>query len=342
MIDLLNKNDINSRKRLVVGIVALAGILVHSFYAFKYYQIGLTGLSIANAVSVAIWLGGWVMNRQGFSFYTVIILTLEIMIHVFICVTLVGWDAGYQNYLFGVIPFILFNNRLSGKLVGIVAATTTLFFIILYLYSKEWTTYQLSEADTTLFYVINSIVGFFALSVSGIHYKYVTSRSLEHVYSLANTDELTSLSNRRKGKAVLNSWIYGEQFRPLSIIVCDIDNFKDINDRFGHDAGDAIIQQISEYLIKATRETEVVARWGGEEFMIGLPYAAKSQAEMVAERIRQAVEEATFSYKRITIRTTMTFGIAEYTEGQTLDEWLKEADMNLYKGKQLGKNQVII
>ncbi len=123
----------------------------------------------------------------------------------------------------------------------------------------------------------------------------------------------------------------------LSLIIFDIDYFKKINDTYGHLVGDTILKELSELIRNNLRESEYFVRWGGEEFVILLPGTSLQGAQMVAEKLRRAVEENTFSEVG---KVTCSFGVTTLKEDDTIKSFLKRADEALYEAKNGGRNQV--
>lgn len=158
----------------------------------------------------------------------------------------------------------------------------------------------------------------------------------------ARTDELTTLSNRRDMRECLDKEFYRHQRSNsyFSIILMDIDHFKRVNDTYGHDAGDAVLKEFSTLLKGLSRKIDVVSRWGGEEFLMLLPDTSLLQALTLAERLRAAVEEHTFSYKFETIPLTMSAGICSVSQHEDINKILKQADINLYEAKTKGRNRI--
>lgn len=160
---------------------------------------------------------------------------------------------------------------------------------------------------------------------------------------IANTiDHLTSLYNRR----FISNKISEEILRvsrtksPFSLILMDVDYFKEVNDQFGHDCGDEVLKTLSRLLRKEIRNIDTLSRWGGEEFLILLPDTALEAAYQVADRIRLKVQNQPFVYEGATFNLTMTFGISMSSENLSMKELIKMADRALYEGKQLGRNCV--
>ncbi len=163
--------------------------------------------------------------------------------------------------------------------------------------------------------------------------------------TLALTDPLTGLYNRRMfweiaTKELSKADRYGDYF---SIIMLDIDYFKKINDTYGHDVGDMVIKKVAEILKKNVRSSDVVARWGGEEFIIMLPKTGLVDAVKVAEKLREIIEKTPIRLKdgRV-IRITVSGGVSTFKGSESLEQLIREADMALYEAKRKGRNRVEI
>ena len=161
----------------------------------------------------------------------------------------------------------------------------------------------------------------------------------------ARTDSLTGLDNRRamqeRGRVELKRAARSGQ--PVSVILCDLDHFKNVNDKYGHEAGDRALTSAAAVLREALRESDALGRWGGEEFMVILPGTDERGAAEVAERMRAAIAAARFN--GVAESNTISLGVAS---SATLDdpamEWdllIKEADQRLYRAKHEGRNRVV-
>lgn len=158
----------------------------------------------------------------------------------------------------------------------------------------------------------------------------------------ATHDNLTKLYNRQKFNDELHKEILRENRyqHSLSIIMFDIDDFKMVNDTFGHDVGDIILISIANVISRSTRVTDIVARWGGEEFMILLPETSANEAVTIAEDIRKNV--ASMDYEQIDKRVTISLGVNSFVANEdNYDSFIKGVDIALYKAKNNGKNQVV-
>lgn len=157
----------------------------------------------------------------------------------------------------------------------------------------------------------------------------------------ATHDKLTGLFNRNSfdetfGKELRRGQRYNND---LSLIIFDIDDFKNINDSYGHQAGDEVLIEISKIVLGNVREHDFVVRWGGEEFLILLPETTSDGAIIVAEKIRKVIESISFTNKDI--KVTSSFGISLMKKDDTEKELISRADKALYQAKESGKNKVI-
>ncbi|AGA33213.1 diguanylate cyclase/phosphodiesterase (GGDEF & EAL domains) with PAS/PAC sensor(s) [Thioalkalivibrio nitratireducens DSM 14787] len=156
----------------------------------------------------------------------------------------------------------------------------------------------------------------------------------------ANTDALTGLPNRRAAERVLHRRLLEAQRhgRPLSLILFDLDRFKSVNDTHGHATGDHVLEGLGRRLNGLLRESDLLARWGGEEFLIVAPETGAREAAMLAERCRIAIADEPIAGVGI----TGTFGVAELvSDDDVVDTLLARADAMLYEGKEGGRNRVV-
>ncbi|WP_375748878.1 diguanylate cyclase [Vibrio sp. HN007] len=163
----------------------------------------------------------------------------------------------------------------------------------------------------------------------------------EELKRLSVTDPLTQLSNRRK----LNTFLEEEQQRfnrysvPFSIILIDLDHFKEVNDTWGHDSGDSVLVQVAEELNKRVRKVDEVGRWGGEEFLIVCPNTELSGAHHLAKKLNKAIEILHVD-KRFSVTASM--GVVAIQNGESARELIIRADNAMYAAKHKGRNQVIV
>jgi diguanylate cyclase (GGDEF)-like protein len=179
-------------------------------------------------------------------------------------------------------------------------------------------------------------------------------KEIKKLKELVYKDELTKLYNRRGFKEEAEKFIsqiiaskkYQEKrksffIKNFSLIVFDIDDFKKLNDEYGHPAGDEGLKLFSNLILERVRNIDVVARWGGEEIIIGLVGASENDAYNIADDIREKLEKKELIYHRQKIKFTVSGGVASFEEAKDFDHLFDCTDKALYKAKRTGKNKII-
>lgn len=160
----------------------------------------------------------------------------------------------------------------------------------------------------------------------------------------ANRDPLTGLFNRRYLDATMERELARceRESQPLSLLVMDIDHFKRINDEHGHPAGDEVLRQVAQLLAGRARSSDVVCRYGGEEYVVLLPNMTAHTALVRAEEYRSQLQALGISFEDKTLHTTLSIGMASFPKhGNTVHELIRLADAALYQAKQTGRNRVV-
>jgi diguanylate cyclase (GGDEF)-like protein/PAS domain S-box-containing protein len=177
--------------------------------------------------------------------------------------------------------------------------------------------------------------------MAGSHTDVTEKKEMEkQLETLASTDELTGLWNRRYFFEIgHNECKRTRRYKAkFGMLVIDIDHFKDINDTYGHAAGDAVLRNVAEIFRKGLRDVDIPARIGGEEFAVLMPNTDIEGAKIVAERLRSAVESSEVVYEENSLKITISVGISDCTNINSIDEMLKNADDALYEAKRSGRN----
>ncbi|MBU1091538.1 GGDEF domain-containing protein [Patescibacteria group bacterium] len=179
-------------------------------------------------------------------------------------------------------------------------------------------------------------------------------KEIERLQHLAYYDELTDVYNRRGFLNVTNRAFESISLRrteierrigfqiPFSVIFFDIDDFKKINDLYGHDVGDKVLKNVGKILRLKLRPSDFYGRWGGEEFVLALIGANMETGRIVAEKIRGEIEQTKIVAKGKKIGVTASFGVVVYRKEKKLSEIIKEADQAMYEAKKQGKNRVVL
>lgn len=204
--------------------------------------------------------------------------------------------------------------------------------------------HEVESLRMRLEYVI-SIILFVAISLiypAFAGYKLIgeAEKQAEEIKRLSEEDYLTALYNRRKihdviEKEIIRSKRYDSAF---SVILLDVDNFKTINDEYGHTIGDKVLVKFSKILRQTIRESDVAGRWGGEEFLIICPETTINGASSLAEKLRAEIEKSDFENVG---NVTSSFGVASMKHDDSLQRLIQRADEVLYAAKNAGKNRVV-
>lgn len=269
----------------------------------------------------------------------------KLAIETWVITLFISWSAyqtgGTESPLVNLyILVIIFCALTLGKIItllefGLIAA---LYFYIGHAsyYQSGFLTLQLSEV--MILFAPFLLVGYITTLLSAD-----LQRANDHLAEISTTDELTGLKNRRAFNAALDAEIgkAGRYKRPFAILMIDADNLKPVNDEFGHKVGDKLIRLIARVIAESVREVDLVARYGGDEFVVLMSESTRANASVVAERIRQAMENTSFSESGKRISSTVSIGIASFpTDTNNGEELLSIADQQLYTCKSMGKNVI--
>lgn len=166
---------------------------------------------------------------------------------------------------------------------------------------------------------------------------------VEKLTLISSQDPLTGLKNRRYFTSRAHeAWDSYERYaQAFSLLIVDIDWFKQINDTYGHHVGDLVLVKVAELLRTNLRNSDVICRWGGEEFLILLPQLNVHECYWVGEKLRKSVEKASFHCEGYDVNVTITAGIADIRESDSVEQCIHAADKKLYKGKADGRNAVV-
>ncbi|MCK9505120.1 MAG: diguanylate cyclase [Porticoccaceae bacterium] len=191
--------------------------------------------------------------------------------------------------------------------------------------------------------IINILVSL-AITVVVLLIAHFTLRGYQRqLIEMATIDKLTGALNRQAFEDLFDhlAKMAKRHKQSLALLAIDLDHFKEVNDNFGHQAGDNVLQNLSAAIREITRECDTLCRWGGEEFMLLLEHCDLDEAQQRAEDIRQFIQQRTTTFGREEIAVTVSIGVSEYRPGETLDAFVNRADGALYKAKREGRNRVI-
>jgi len=181
------------------------------------------------------------------------------------------------------------------------------------------------------------------IRVRQLQQKETLAATLRQLHKLSTRDSLTDLYNRRHMMQMLEREVKRQSRKGgvFSVAILDIDHFKRINDRLGHAVGDAVLRDFSKRLRRAIRECDVVARWGGEEFLVLMPGTGRPQALLALERMRAKVVKHDWSQHAPGLAVRFSAGVAQHTGAELLNRTLEQADLALYQAKSAGRDRAV-
>ena len=349
MVSLSGLTQSQGRERfyLVVHDLLYVGLFVHALLIPVFYTLGVTTLALTNVASVALYLFGIGVGRRAHTDVAFLIGAFEILAHSALAVYNLGWQCGFQYYIFVVAVLVFLHPSERTLIKSLAAALMYLLFVGLSFLSQLMPPLTVVASEILrAFEAFNVSTFFFLIVFLAFLYHRAAGRAEAQLQSanqeldqLARRDVLTGLSNRRAMLEALELAAANE--RLFSVVLCDVDGFKQINDRLGHSRGDDMLRHTAILLRAAVRDQDLVARWGGEEFLILLPATDQIAAGHVAERMRRHVSDSS-ERGGATTALTLTFGVAVHRPGSSLESTIAAADQALYAGKNRGKNCVVL
>lgn len=331
-------------------------LIFHLALAIIFFLFDCRLICVIGSVSVIIYYLALLLIRKQKYEYALALSSIEVACFSVITTIAFGFDTGFYLYNLAIITiFFYFSigwNFFKGSEVfnWIYSIGHFIVAIVCFVVGKlvmPW--YDLSENKRMVFILINIGVAFvieigilFLLRWDTAYRNGTMTDKNSKLNEMANRDALTKLYNRRYMDRFLEEKLIGLNVdgKIFGLIMCDIDNFKRVNDTYGHESGDDVLVEIAKVFMDSLRGDDAVCRWGGEEFLIVVDGNKKITAD-VAERIRTKINELVINTHGRTISVTMTFGVAESIPGYNIEKLVEIADENLYKGKQNGKNQVV-
>lgn len=192
---------------------------------------------------------------------------------------------------------------------------------------------------------INLLALGLAPAVLVYHFFTLVRRQHHAMAGLALRDPMTQLFNRRHvqatGEALVAQLLHRPQGGPFSVVLLDVDHFKSVNDSWGHEIGDQALRRVADLVSSTARTSDVVARWGGEEFLLLLADTDEGQALQLAERVRCAIAQDPLEVHGQRVALTVTIGVAQSLRAGSFAEVIRQADAALYEGKRQGRNRVV-
>ena len=335
-------SDVFLSMMLAVTVIAASA---HLIFIFLFDSAGVPWMARANMVSVLMYvLTAWLL-KQGHNMTALTFVVLEIILHAITAVVVIGWGSGFHYYIILIIPVAVLSSLHKPAFKAVFATGVGVLYLLLdHGFRQAVPIDALKPALLSSLHYFNLASTLMILGLLSMVYYRLVVRADARLRHQACTDPLTQLRNRRFAMEVAQheAAVYQRGGRPLVLVLGDIDHFKQVNDRFGHEMGDTALKAVAQVLRNGVREVDHVARWGGEEFLMLLPATDEAEALRVSERLRGDVERLNLAQNGQPVPLTLTLGISLLAQGETVEHALARADRAMYSGKQDGRNRVVL
>lgn len=323
-----------------IGSVFLLGLAADNLATGRYW-IGVTDLVLA-AIAIA---NLFYLHRTG-GHRSAQLVVSALLIYLFLWLLVGGGVEGTGPlwcYVFVAMLMFVHGLREGALVVGtLVVASAVLLLVPL---PGDWmATYRPAFVERFLASLVALFIMLLLFEYARENTQDRISRMSARLHEAANTDALTGLSNRRhmiERVAAEHDRMQRGDAEGYTLIEADLDGFKRINDRHGHAAGDRLLTHIGDRLARGIREQDVLARWGGEEFLVLLPATTIDDATAVAERLRELVARDPVTVAGQQVALTISLGLARAEPGDSMDSVLHRTDRRMYAAKGLGRNTVV-
>lgn len=344
-----------SRIKVINGSIFLAAANIISYnvsYLFFAPEMAFQ-MSWFSTLCAAIILSAWWFNKKGHLLLGTHILMIFSMLSVFyVSYRYLGPDFGFQRFylIFAMIPFILFSNK--HRTVSVLYSFLNLLLYVFlenasynYVFTVDYKYYHPNIAS--LFSYLNIFIGFATLVLVMWVFDFIITKDEEALVSAlqiaehnAHYDYLTNVYNRRSLSELNKNRMENpsDEKQRFSLIMFDVDNFKRINDTFGHTIGDDVLKGLCLIVTEVVNGSGELARWGGEEFLLFIDNCSLEEAQTLAEKIREKVASSRLIPNHV---VTISLGVSQQLEKDHFSELLNRVDENMYIAKSKGKNLVI-
>lgn len=343
----LFKSENFQMKQAYKNIIYLA-LFAHFLYAFISLHLDSSILFIYNIISFLFYI--FMLYLISKDYYKIVVSSIHVEVACFVCLTtyMLGWDAGFPIYLIALatlVYFCPFQHKFIPYLFSLVELV-----IFMLLKGFDIADYQsviyLTKLEGDILHVMNSLGSFaiiiFAAWISKVSAIVVKRELIDdniHLEKMINHDQLTGLVTRRYLLDKFKNFDFKN--RKLAIAIADIDDFKNINDTYGHGCGDYVLKQIGKMMRTEFDSSVDICRWGGEEFLFVFYDIDYQQAIQQMENFNAIMNESVFYYRDHSFAITFTIGLSENMKIKDINEIIEIADQRLYYGKKSGKNQTI-
>jgi diguanylate cyclase (GGDEF)-like protein len=343
LLGLTDKDELKGFARTIAEIERLLLILV------LVYLVAVEPQAESNiAIHMALFFLGAFILRLHYAHFYKAEQTVRLTLGTWVMIVFITWVTWYSGKIDSpLISLHLLPIIASALILGKAMTTIATVAVIVSYMAMAYATSKEGIASLSYWGVILTLIAPVVLV------SYITTMlsadirfALAKIKRVSETDELTGVYNMRAFTAILKRCVQQSirHSHPLSIVMVDADNLKSVNDAYGHDAGDKLLKHLISKFIDELRQSDILARYGGDEFTVLLPETDLSGATEVAERMRKSVEDSRFRVRgNMDLTTTISHGIASHPEhGGNSDVIVEKADKALYRAKREGRNRIAL
>ncbi|MDR1571757.1 MAG: GGDEF domain-containing protein [Clostridiales Family XIII bacterium] len=343
----LFQNDNDVYLFLILNLAVAFALVMHVFLLSFFIVTGVDALITLNVVSVLLYTFSLHLVRRKRYAAAGVILVVEVIVYAFATIYLLGFDNYIVFYFFLLLIMQIIIPYASGYFRAFIVLLLGISVISAIIMDAGFPP-QIDIGDAyailSFFNIFSGFVGtLIELLAGNIINRIIASHNsmrMETFRKQAYTDPLTGLFNRRYAEQHFKSLAASPIESMGCVAMLDIDDFKKINDTYGHGAGDVLLEGLSGMMQQNLRKSDTIFRWGGEEFLICLSYVTLPIAGNILEKLRKNIEDSVFTIGENIIHFTVTIGVAELNR-DSIEAGIDACDQNLYYGKQHGKNQVV-
>lgn len=351
----IKKDDL--RFYLFSSYLYLLCLIIHAALLVFFFFIKVNLMVVFNVFSCIIFTTNLIINKKGMINLAYHVAIIEITVHAALAILCIGWQSNFCFYSVAISSVIMFSTflKLYVKLIEVILSSSLYLFAFFYI-TKYSTLYDANEFAVNIIGFINIIVIISLLT--SIFYKFYLETSIlnDKLKAVADIDGLTGVYNRRffneYAEIEINKLFSELKYNTESkyqmnfgIAIIDLDDFKKINDTYGHLTGDNVLVQVVGIIKRINFSRDIVCRYGGEEFVILFTNTSREGAIKASEKIRKEVEQHRFDFNDEIKngQVTLSIGFASFDENipNNIESILKLADERLYMAKASGKNKLI-
>lgn len=319
-------------------------LLVHVFNVVFFAKIGIYPLAYLNGLSAFLYVIFLTVFKRNedlqivFAYFEIIVFSL-----VSECIS--GGNFDYIHFVVGMVAVVFFLLPTDNKykhiyqFIGVIFAIGIGYIdVVQFFWFPEYKDVVLEWKNVVS--IINLVVTMFTLFYISNLYLLVLKATRDKLTFTSNHDMLTGLYNRRFFEGIMKR-NKAEKENVFSVAMIDVDDFKKVNDTYGHEAGDKVLELVSWCIKESLPQNAVAVRWGGEEFILYLPLMDNEETCYIMERLRSCLKNRPIEYKGQKLNVTVTIGVSTGDNISNYEKYIRDADQMLYWGKNHGKNQIV-